>query len=102
VVRLFLLVWLAAFAAQATDVLALVAPDACSEEVQGSDRDPCQDGCARCLCCARVAVFLTRAAAPSRVEHVAPAASLPPLDPSTTAAPRGIFHVPKGSPTRHA
>jgi hypothetical protein len=94
VARLFLALWLALFAVQTTDLLAVVAPDTCTEETRGTASDPCKDGCPRCLCCARAATFIPAfprllAAAVAHFEAV------PPLDPTTTPSPRGIFHVPK-------
>ena len=97
VARLFLAVWLAAFTLQAADLLTIVAPDACTEDVRGSAADPCADGCARCVCCARVAVFLPQGLPVALDESIARAAEVSPLAPSTTPSPRGVFHVPKRS-----
>ncbi len=97
VVRLFLAMWLAAFAAQATDLLALVAPDECTEETRGTPGDPCEDGCPRCMCCARAPVFIPQASQPARTDVSARLVMLPPTAPSAAPIPRGIFHVPKHS-----
>jgi hypothetical protein len=97
VARLFLAIWLAAFAVQASAVLAFVVPDSCTEEVQGSAADPCPEGCPRCLCCARIAPFVPQAAIGVAVHEVSLEAPRPPLDPSTTPSPHAIYHVPKNS-----
>ena len=99
VARLFLAVWLAAFTVQAADLLTIVAPDTCTEDVRGSAADPCADGCARCVCCARVPVFLPQGLAVALDEAIARAVPVPPLTPSTTPSPRGVLHVPKRSLT---
>jgi len=90
-----LLVWLAAFAVQSTDLLATVIPDACVEDARGSTTDPCPDDCARCVCCARVPAFVPHlmTSAPSATPGVAD--TLAPIDPSTSPEPRGILHIPK-------
>ena len=89
--------WLAAFTLQAADVLALVVPDTCTAETAGSANDPCPDACPRCLCCARVTVFIS-SLVESAATEVAGSARFPvPLEPSTTASPLGIFHIPKTS-----
>jgi hypothetical protein len=95
VARLFLACWLAVFTLQVSDVLALMAPDACTEDVRGSADDPCPEGCPRCLCCARIAVFVPQVAGDLTVHQVSFARPRPPLDPSTTASPHGVYHVPK-------
>jgi hypothetical protein len=97
VARLFLAVWCAAFAIQTTDVLALIAPDACTEDVQGSAVDPCPEGCPRCLCCARVPTFVPQTTTELIVQPEPFAGAASPVDPSTTASPHGIYHVPKHS-----
>ena len=98
VARLFLSIWLAAFALQASDFLTIVAPDTCTEDVRGSAADPCQDdGCPRCVCGARVPAFTTHVSSDVVAQEMATVRPLPPLDPSTTPSPRGIFHVPKHS-----
>jgi hypothetical protein len=97
VARLFLACWLAAFAVQASDVLALVVPDTCTEEVRGSAADPCPEGCPRCLCCARIPAFVPQVAEGLAVHEVSFARALPPLDPSTNPSPHAIYHVPKNS-----
>lgn len=96
VVRLCLAIWLAAFTFQATDLLALVAADECTESVDTPGSDPCPESCPRCLCCVRVATFI-----PTAVTDLAPPVTrlsvLPPAIPSTTPSPHGILHVPKHS-----
>ena len=96
-VRVLLALWLAAFSVQTTDLVALVAPDGCTEETRGSSSDPCDDGCPRCLCCARAAVFIPQALPPARTDIVARPIVTPSSDSLITAIPRGIFHVPKSS-----
>jgi len=90
-------VWLAAFVGQSTDLLASMIPDDCVEDTRGSGTDPCPENCARCVCCARVPVFVPQvlASAPSDAPVIAD--SLPPTDRQTSPAPRGILHVPKPS-----
>ena len=95
VVRLFLAVWLAAFAVQSTNLLASVIPDDCVEDTSDSAADPCSDNCARCICCARIPVFVPYVLAATPAELPVIAAPHPPLTPSTTASPRGVLHVPK-------
>jgi hypothetical protein len=95
VARLFLAVWLAAFAVQTTDVLMAVAPDSCTEDVEGTAADPCPEGCPRCVCCARVPAFVPQDAGAVPIEPVGLNAARPPLEPSTTPSPRVIYHVPK-------
>jgi hypothetical protein len=99
VARLFIAVWLAVFTVQAADLLTIVAPDSCTEDVQGSAADPCADGCARCVCCARVPVFLPQGGVASLDGALVRTAPVPPLAPSTTPSPRGVLHVPKRSLT---
>jgi hypothetical protein len=93
-VRLFLALWLVLFTVQASDLLAVVMPDGCTEEATGS-ADPCADACLRCICCARPALFVAQAdmgdAAAPAVRAAAPAR----IDSSTDTVPRGILHVPK-------
>ena len=98
VARLFLAVWLAAFAVQTTDLLALVAPDECTEDVQGSAADPCPDG-VRAVRVLRPSAGLraTGHHGPRRPTPQPRLSLLPPLDPFTAASPQGIFHVPKNS-----
>jgi hypothetical protein len=95
VVRLFLAIWLAAFAAQTTDLVASVIPDNCIEESRGSSADPCPENCVRCVCCARLSVFVPQVLAPEPADTGGVTEPLPPLDPSTNALPLGILHVPK-------
>ncbi len=95
VVRLFLAVWLVAFAVQSTDLPASVVPDGCVEDTRGSAADPCPEDCARCVCCARLLGFVPHLLAAAPTDAVADAVPLPPIDPSTNAVPRGILHVPK-------
>lgn len=96
VAQLFLAVWLAAFAVQTMDVLALVAPDSCTQDAQGSAGDPCPDKCSRCVCCARMPAFISQHL-PTSLEPAVPPMLLPRPDPSTTPTPRDVFHVPKNS-----
>ena len=93
--RLFLAIWLSGFTVQATDLLTVVAPDDCTEETRGSAADPCKDVCPRCLCCARLPVFIPQAATlvNSPINEVA--AAPPPADRWTTPSPHAIFHIPK-------
>jgi hypothetical protein len=93
--RLFLAAWLALFAIQSSDLLAAVVPDDCVEETRGSAADPCSENCARCVCCARIPVFVPQALVPTPTDALTVADAQPPLAPSTTAAPRGVFQVPK-------
>lgn len=98
VARLFLSVWLAAFAVQTSDFLTLVAPDACTEDIRGSAADPCQDdGCPRCVCGARVPAFAMQVAADVVPKETTLVRAQAPLDPATTPSPHGVFHVPKNS-----
>jgi hypothetical protein len=94
---LFVVVWLAAFAVQSADVLALVADDACAADVSGTESDPCPDGCSRCLCCARVPVFVPQIAPGSVVQQAARLSPIPFVGPTTTPSPHGVYHVPKHS-----
>ena len=95
VVRLFLALWLAVFAVQTTDLWAIVAPDGCTESTDASAPDDCRDGCLRCVCCARVPVFVAQtpvpAASPGFVIADAIVRELPIADPAS----RTIYHVPK-------
>ena len=94
-VRLFLAVWLAAFAVQSTDLLATIIPDDCVEDTRGSATDPCSENCARCVCCARVPVFVPQVLASASSDALVVADTLPSIDRQTSPAPRGILHVPK-------
>jgi hypothetical protein len=94
---MFLAVWLAAIAVQTSDVLAVIVPDTCTEDVRDSADDPCPDGCPRCLCCARIPAFIPQMANDALVHRVTFAKPLPPLDPPTDPSPHGIYHVPKNS-----
>ena len=92
--RIFLAAWLALFAVQTTDLLAIVAPDGCVEDA-GRLGDNCQETCAYCVCCARVPVFVTEVASPVPTGQVAAAEpSLSFIRPASPD-PRGIIHVPK-------
>ena len=93
--QLFLSLWLAAFAIQSANLLAAVVPDECVEDTRGSSADPCSDDCARCVCCARVPVFVPQMLAPATSTTFDVAEALPPIDFSTSPEPRGILHVPK-------
>ena len=94
VVRLLLTVWLAAFVVQSTDLLASIIPDDCVEDSRGSS-DPCSDSCARCVCCARLPIFVPQVAASAPLNVLGIADPLPPIHRVTSPAPRGILHVPK-------
>lgn len=95
VVRLFLAVWLAAFAVQSTDLLASVLPDDCVEDTRGSGTDPCSENCARCVCCTRLPVFVPQVLVSPAREVLVDAEAIPLIAPATTAHPRGVLHVPK-------
>ena len=94
VLRVFLTVWLAAFALQTTDLLATVVPDGCVEDARGSAADPCPENCARCVCCARLPILIPQIEAPTSDVLVSTEA-LPPIQRSITSIPHPIFHVPK-------
>ena len=94
-VRLFLAVWLVAFVVQSTDLLASIIPDDCVEDTRGSAADPCSENCARCVCCARVPVFVPQLSASAPSDTLVIANTLPPIDRPTSPTPRGILHVPK-------
>jgi hypothetical protein len=95
--RLFLAVWVVLFSVQATDLVAAVAPDSCTEATSGSAGDACGDACPRCVCCARVAPVVPQAVATMPVDGMVRSdATSPPrrvLNPSV----RHIYHVPKRS-----
>ena len=91
--RVLLVLWLALFAVQASEVLAAVAPDQCVEDA-GPSSDPCPDQCVRCVCCARipssVAPVLT-------IATIGPDADIAPVAPQQqlpSAEPHRILHVP--------
>ena len=95
--RTVLALWLALFAVQSSDLLAVVAPDGCVEDARGSIPDPCPDRCAHCVCCARVPTLLPSAVP---VVSIAPGTEIavPPFVASrSTAEPGRVFHVPKAS-----
>jgi hypothetical protein len=93
--RLFLVLWLALFAVQTSDLLAAVSPDECAESDAGAADDACPDDCARCVCCARAAVFVAHAVPPLAGVPVAPLPIVAPGDRPSSADPHGILHVPK-------
>jgi hypothetical protein len=95
VLRLFLTVWLAAFAIQSTDLLATVVPDSCVEDAPGSASDQCPQNCARCVCCARLSVGILQALSGDPIDCAGELVALTPIPPLTDAIPRGIFHIPK-------
>jgi hypothetical protein len=95
VVRLFLAIWLAAFAVQSTDLLATVIPDECVEDIRGSAADPCPQDCARCVCCARVPIFVSPIVASPAADVLVATDPLRAIDALASAFPHGIFHVPK-------
>jgi hypothetical protein len=92
---LFLAVWLAAFTVQTTDALTWLARDTCTEETRGSAADPCDDGCPRCVCCARVPVFIPAVVPVAVAVNGTETAAFPPIEPSSTPSPHRIYHVPK-------
>lgn len=95
--RLFLALWLALFAVQTTELIAVVSPDGCIESSAGSPDDACPDACARCICCARVAVIILDLApegTPVPVTRVRPPA---PSNLVPDPCPRRILHVPRHS-----
>ena len=92
--RVILTVWLASFAVQTTDLLATVVPDGCVEDTRGSTADPCPENCARCVCCARLPIFIPQIESPAS-DVLVTAVSLPPIQRSTISTPQPIFHVPK-------
>ena len=93
--RLFLVVWLVAFAGQTTGLVASVIPDECVEDTRGSAADSCPEDCARCACCARLPLFVPQALISTAADVPADSELVSPIDPSTNALPRGILHVPK-------
>ena len=95
VVRLFLAFWLAAFAVQSSDLLAALIPDDCVEDTRGSAADPCSENCARCVCCARIPVFVPQVLASASTAVPVVMDTLPPIDRATSPEARGILHVPK-------
>ncbi len=94
-VRLFLALWLAVFTVQATDLLAVVAPDRCAESTDASAPDDCRDGCLRCICCARVPVFVAQNPAPATSPGFVIAEAIVPERPIADPASRAIYHVPR-------
>jgi len=93
--RLFLALWLAVFALQTTDLLTVVAPDGCIESTGASTPDDCRDGCLRCVCCARVPVFVSQSWVPAASPGFVLAASSARERPLADPGPRAIYHVPK-------
>ena len=96
-VRLFLALWLAVFALQTTDLLTVVAPDGCAESTDASVPDDCRDGCLRCVCCARVPVFVTQNPVPVRLARLRARRRERAERPVADPGPRAIYHVPKPS-----
>ena len=95
-VRLFLALWLAVFAVQTTELLTVVAPDGCTES-SGGAADACRDGCLRCVCCARVSVFVTQSPAPPTSPGLAVTLASTRVRSVADPGPRAVFHVPKTS-----
>ena len=95
VVRVFLVVWLAAFTVQSSDLLAAVVPDACATEAEGAAGDPCPDRCARCVCCAAIAVGVLHVAAATSADLLEAPISVAPSAQSLSGSPHGVLHVPK-------
>jgi hypothetical protein len=96
-VRLFLALWLAVFAVQSTELLTVVAPDECTENSSTSAGDACRDGCLRCICCARVPVFVTQVSTGSAAPAVAVTEAIMRARAVADPTPRAIYHVPKAS-----
>ena len=71
-----------------------VVPDGCVEDTRGSTADPCPENCARCVCCARLPIFIPQIESPAS-DVLVTAVSLPPIQRSTISTPQTIFHVPK-------
>jgi hypothetical protein len=94
VARVWLAVWLALFTAQSADLVAILLPDECGiATAEDAGRDPCPDGCVRCVCCARVAVTVT---APDLTPGSEVALDpLPFIGRLSLPHPHGILHVPK-------
>jgi hypothetical protein len=93
--RIFLALWLALFAVQASDLVAACAPDDCVEQSEEAAGDNCPDDCARCVCCARVPVFVPHPVDNAPSEARAGLAGPAVIDAVTSAEPRGILHVPR-------
>lgn len=93
--RLFLALWLAVFAVQTTDLVALVAPDECTERSGASAPDDCRDGCLRCVCCARVPVFEAHSKLPAGTPAPTITNAVMRIRPVPDPGPRAIYHVPK-------
>jgi hypothetical protein len=96
-VRLFLVLWLAVFAVQATELLTVVAPDGCTENASTSAGDACRDGCLRCICCARVPVFVTQGSTSAAAPGIAVTEAIVRARAVADPTPRAIYHVPKAS-----
>ena len=94
-VRLFLALWLAVFTVQTTDLLTVVAPDGCTESTDASAPDDCRDGCLRCVCCARLPVFVPQTPVPIAVSAFVIDDPLVRVRSVADPGPRAIYHVPK-------
>jgi hypothetical protein len=86
--------WLVLFSVQASDLVAAIAPDGCTEEAAGS-ADACADACLHCICCARPSLFVAPAAQADAAATAVRVVSPSRIDSFTDAVPRGILHVPK-------
>ena len=94
--RVFLAIWLGVFSVQGADLLTVLAPDDCLElATDNSTGDPCPDTCARCVCCARVAMSVSAEVMSAPVDRPVAAAALAEFEFPTSAEPHGILHVPK-------
>ena len=93
-IRLLLTLWLAAFAVQATEALAFVAPDDCVEAAEGPSDDECPEQCPRCICCAVLPLFVPSPKGLPTTIAAGPA-SAPYTAHLVTAVSRGILHIPK-------
>jgi hypothetical protein len=93
--RLLLALWLALFTVQSSGLVAAVSPDECVESSAGAADDVCPDDCARCVCCARVPLFVPHVLAPPAREQATPLPRVGVTDCPASAEPSGIFHVPK-------
>jgi hypothetical protein len=93
--RLFLVLWLALFAVQTSDLVAAVAPDGCLAATGDPAGDSCPDGCARCICCARVSLFVPHVVPAGFTGTFADIPAHPIVGFASSAEPHGILHVPK-------
>jgi hypothetical protein len=92
--RACLVLWLALFSLQTSDLIAAVAPDGCVEQSESSS-DPCQEGCPRCVCCARLPPCVAQASADLDSEPAVPVVAPRSIELPPAAEPHGILHVPR-------